>query len=90
MPSSGILHRVVVVRPDVSEELSAYIIRVPIIGELGTILAATSNRLCISSQRAFVDTANVVSSSPITVSLKMEAISSYKRHAVLHLRRRCC
>jgi hypothetical protein len=41
----------------VSEEHSASIIRVTRIGELGTMLAVTSNRgmlLCISSQRASV------------------------------------
>jgi hypothetical protein len=43
MASSGMLRRVVFVRTDVSEELSASIIRV-IIGELGTTLAVTSNR----------------------------------------------
>jgi hypothetical protein len=37
------LHRMVIVRTDVSEELSASIIRVKRIGELGT-LAVTSNR----------------------------------------------
>jgi hypothetical protein len=36
MASSGILHRVALVRTDVSEELSASIIRVTRIGELGT------------------------------------------------------
>jgi hypothetical protein len=41
--SSGMLHRVVLVRTDVSEELSASIIRVTRIGELGT-LAVTSNQ----------------------------------------------
>jgi hypothetical protein len=44
MPSSGMLRRVVPVRTDVSEELSASIIRVTRIGELGTTLAVTSNR----------------------------------------------
>jgi hypothetical protein len=44
MPSSGRLRRVAVVRTDVSEERSASIIRVTRIGELGTILAVTSNR----------------------------------------------
>jgi hypothetical protein len=34
--SSGMLNRVALVRTDVSEELSASIIRVTIIGELGT------------------------------------------------------
>jgi hypothetical protein len=36
MPSSGMLRRVVLVRTDVSEELSASIIRAKSIGELGT------------------------------------------------------
>jgi hypothetical protein len=36
MPSSGMLHRVALVRTDVSEERSASIIRVTRIGELGT------------------------------------------------------
>jgi hypothetical protein len=44
MVSSGMLRRVDLVRTDVSEELSASIIRVTIIGELGTTLAVTSNR----------------------------------------------
>jgi hypothetical protein len=38
MASSGMLHHVAPVRTDVSEELSASIIRVTRIGELGTIL----------------------------------------------------
>jgi hypothetical protein len=36
------------VRTDVSEELGASLIRVTIIGELGTTLAVTSNRLTLS------------------------------------------
>jgi hypothetical protein len=51
MASSGILRRVALVRTDVSEELSASFLRVTRIGELGTTLALTSNRLGISSQR---------------------------------------
>jgi hypothetical protein len=43
MVSSGMLRRVALVRTDVSEELSASIIRVTRI-ELGTTLAVTSNR----------------------------------------------
>jgi hypothetical protein len=43
MAPSGMLHRVALVRADVSEELSASIIRVTRICELGT-LAVTSNR----------------------------------------------
>jgi hypothetical protein len=44
MASSGMLRRVALVRTDVSEELSASIIRVTRIGELGTTIAVTSNR----------------------------------------------
>jgi hypothetical protein len=44
MPYSGMLRRVALVRTDVSEELSASIIRVTRIGELGITLAVTSNR----------------------------------------------
>jgi hypothetical protein len=44
MASSGMLRRVALARSDVSEELSASIIRVKRIGELGTTLAVTNNR----------------------------------------------
>jgi hypothetical protein len=44
MASSGMSRRVVLVRTDVSEELSGPFIRVIIIGELGITLAVTSNR----------------------------------------------
>jgi hypothetical protein len=44
MVSSGILRPVAPVRTDVSEELSASFIRVTGIGELGTMLAVTSNQ----------------------------------------------
>jgi hypothetical protein len=49
MASSWILRPVALVRTDVSEELSASIIRLTRIGELGTTLAVTSNRrtLCV-------------------------------------------
>jgi hypothetical protein len=55
MASSGKLRSVAFVRTDVSEELSASIISVTRISELGTTLAVTSNRrtlLSISSQCA--------------------------------------
>jgi hypothetical protein len=52
------LRRVVLVRTDVSEELSASIIRVTRIGELGAELAVTS----------------IVPSSPILVTLMKEAL----------------
>jgi hypothetical protein len=44
MVSSWMLRRVALVRTDFSEEPSASFIRVTRIGELGTSLAATSNR----------------------------------------------
>jgi hypothetical protein len=43
-PSSGMLHRVALVRSDVSEDGISSIIRATRIGELGTTLAVTSNR----------------------------------------------
>jgi hypothetical protein len=53
MAPSGMLHRVTLVRTDISVEISASIIRVTRIGELGTTLAVTSN----SSVRRLLDTA---------------------------------
>jgi hypothetical protein len=44
MVSSGMLHRVALLKTDVLEELSASVIRVTRIGELGTMLAVTSNQ----------------------------------------------
>jgi hypothetical protein len=61
--SSGMLRRVALVLTDVSEELSAFFIRVTRISELGITLTLTRNRctlreilvvLGISSQRASV------------------------------------
>jgi hypothetical protein len=43
MASSGMLRRAALVRTDVSEELSASIIGVTRIGELGAMLAVTSS-----------------------------------------------
>jgi hypothetical protein len=63
MPSSRMLRHVALVRTDVSEELSASIIRVRRICELGTTLLVTAN----------------VPSSPILVTLMMEALRSPKR-----------
>jgi hypothetical protein len=57
MASSGTLRRLALVRADVSDDLSASIIRVTRIGELGPTLAVTSNRSTLrrnTSQRASV------------------------------------
>jgi hypothetical protein len=53
MSSSGMLRRMALVRTDVSDELSASIIGVTRIGELGTTLAVTSNRLVTSQKTPF-------------------------------------
>jgi hypothetical protein len=84
------LHRVALVRTDVSEELSASIIRVTRISELGT-LAVTRNRRALRRTtklhlvtihlvfllciRRLLVTANVPTS-PILVTLMMEAVGS--------------
>jgi hypothetical protein len=64
MASSGMLRRVALVRTYVPEELSASIINVTRIGELGT-LAVTNNRrtlVFLRSLRRLLVTANVPSS----------------------------
>jgi hypothetical protein len=73
MSSSGMLRRIALVRIDASEELSASIISVIRIGELGTTLAVISNRRTL---RRLLVTVNVVPISPILVTLMMEALSS--------------
>jgi hypothetical protein len=55
-------------------EISASIIRVRRIGELGTLTVTSTRR----SVRRVLVTANVVASSPILVTLMMEALSSYE------------
>jgi hypothetical protein len=64
MPSSGMLHHVALVRTDGLEELSASIIKVVRITELGTMLCR------------FLVMAKVVPSSPILVTLIMEVLRS--------------
>jgi hypothetical protein len=64
------LRRVALLSANLSEELCASIIRVTRIGELGTALAVTS-----SSVSRLIVRANVPSS-PILVTLMMEALSS--------------
>jgi hypothetical protein len=75
MASSGMLHHVTLVRTDVSEEISASIIRVTRIGELGT-LAITNWCMLRSLRRASVASYGYVPSSPILVTLMMEALRS--------------
>jgi hypothetical protein len=78
----GILRCVARVGTDVSEELSASFIGVTRIGELGTTLAVTSNRRTLlpwyffAAQRRLTVTDSVIPSSPILVTLMMEALSS--------------
>jgi hypothetical protein len=73
------LRHVALVRTDVSEELRASLIRVTRIGELGTMLAVTSNHLVfLHSVRWMLVTASVVPSSPILVTLMKEALSFSK------------
>jgi hypothetical protein len=64
------LRRVALVRINVSEELSASIIRVKRIYKVGTTSAVTS------SVSPLLVRANVVPSSPILVTLMMEALGS--------------
>jgi hypothetical protein len=84
MQSSGMLRRVALVRTDVSEERRTSIIRLTRIGELGTMLALTSNR----SVRRLLVTANVVPYSPILVTLKMEALRSSETSVLTRATRR--
>jgi hypothetical protein len=65
------IRRVALVRTDVSEEHSTPIPREIRIGELGTTLAATSNR-----RKLRRNTKSVVSTSPVLVTLMKEALSS--------------
>jgi hypothetical protein len=93
MTSSGKLRRVALGRTDVSEKLSSTIIRVTIIGELGTTLGVTSNRrtlhfVFLRSMRQLLVTANVVPSSPILVTLMMEALSYSETSALTRATRR--
>jgi hypothetical protein len=69
------LHRVALVRIDVSEELSASFITVTRIGELGTTIAVNGNGRTLRRNRRLLAVASIVPSSPILVTL-MEALNS--------------
>jgi hypothetical protein len=73
MASSGMLRRVAFVRTEVSEERSTAIIMVTRIGELGTALLVT---------------ASILPSSPILVTLIMEALSSSETSVLTRATRR--
>jgi hypothetical protein len=88
MAPSGMLRRVALVRTDVSEERSASIVRVIRIGELGTTLAVTSNRCTLRRVRRLLVTANVVPSSPILITLMMEALRSSETSVLTRATRR--
>jgi predicted hotdog family 3-hydroxylacyl-ACP dehydratase len=93
MAFSGMLRRVAPVRTDVSEELSASIIRVTRIGELGTMLAVTSNRhtlhlVFLRSVRRLLVTATVVPISSILVTLMKEALCSSETSVLTRATRR--
>jgi hypothetical protein len=79
---SGMLHRVTLVRTDVSEELSASFIRVTRIRKIETTLAVTSNR------RTLLVAACVVPSSPILVTLIKEAVGSSETSVFTRVTRR--
>jgi hypothetical protein len=80
MVSSAILRRVVLVRTDVSKELSTSFIRVTRIGELGTTFLHSVRRLIV--------TASVVPSSPTLVTLMKEALSSSETSVLTRATRR--
>jgi hypothetical protein len=67
------------VTTEVSEECTASIIRLKRIGELGTMLAVTTNRIRLRSVLRLLVTTNNHSSSLILVPLMMEQIHSPKR-----------
>jgi hypothetical protein len=85
------LRRVALVRTDISEDLSSSFIRVTRIGVLGTTLAVTSNRRTLVFLRSVIlllVTANVVPSTPILVTLMMEALGSSETSVLTRATRR--
>jgi hypothetical protein len=97
MQSPGMLRRVALVRTDVSEEHNVSNITVKSIGELGRTLLIINNRrtlrrntisISINSVRRLLVTANVVPSSPILVTLMMEALRSSETSVLTRATRR--
>jgi hypothetical protein len=87
MASSGMLRHVALVRTDVKQEPSVSIIRLTIIGELGTTLAVTSNIIFLRSVRRLLVTARVPSL-PFLVTLMQEALSSSETSVLTRVTRR--
>jgi hypothetical protein len=80
---------VALVRSDVSEELSASIIRLIKIGELGTTLAVTSNRHTLRRKMlVLLVRATVVPSSPILATLMKDALRSSETSVLTRATRR--
>jgi hypothetical protein len=83
------LHRVALVRTDVSEELCESFIRVTRIGELGTLAVNWQpTHVFLHSLRRLLITASVVPSSPILVNLMKEALSSSETSVLTRATRR--
>jgi Rad3-related DNA helicase len=80
------LRRMALVRTDILEEVSASIIRVSSIDELGTLVVTSNQRMLRRNTMLF--TANVVPSSPILDPLMMEAQSSSETSVLTKATRR--
>jgi hypothetical protein len=78
----------VLVRTDVTEELSASSIGVARISELGTLAYVATDALFLISVRWLLLTANVVPSSSILVTLMMEGLSSSETSVLTRATRR--
>jgi hypothetical protein len=87
MAYSAMLRRVALIRTEVSEEISASIIRVTRIGELGMLAVTSNRRMFLRSVRRLLVTANVPSS-PILVTLMMDALSSSETSVLIRDTRR--